>query len=472
MKKMLGISLAILLLCQSISMTVFAAQNDRFPKINTYVTGQFADVTEMSWFAPNVAQVYELGLMKGNSSTTFNPSGTLNLAETITMAARLHSIYNTGTETFQQDTPWYKPYVDYAIKNKIITFAYSNYERAVSRAEFATILSNALPKDALQPINTIASNAIPDVIESVSYADAVYNLYRAGVLIGNDKHGTFDPMSTIERSSAAAILTRMAIPALRKTTVLENAPITLSSKFDGIWFSYYVNTNKTLSDHPDEFKQVISVKDHTIYSANIKGDFKSPLWTLGAAGNNMTATYATDYADVFLELQADGTISETRVLYNDKSKKDVSTTHYYTWKHQNSETSDISGNANQDNILSLIALKNSQASEYIYLYKVEKIDFEYNQSVLNIYLPQLNQAQSELAIAQTSMVRIYREGKGFVYEPDASKISAAQTEVDKYQQKVDYYEEASALNQETMRILDEQLQFIQAEIRTLEESLK
>ena len=143
-----------------------------------------------------------------------------------------------------------------------------------------------------------------------------------------------------------------------------------------------------------------------------------------------------------------------------------------TSEHQNSETSDISGNANQDNILSLIALKNSQASEYIYLYKVEKIDFEYNQSVLNAYLPQLNHAQSELAIAQTSMVRIYREGKGFVYEPDASKISAAQTEVDKYQQQVNYYEKASALNKETMKTLDEQLQSIRDEIRTLEESLK
>ena len=55
---------------------------------------------------------------------------------------------------------------------------------------------------------------------SASYADAVYLLYRAGVLTGSDSAGTFRPDSTIKRSEAAAIVTRMADPSLRQRITL------------------------------------------------------------------------------------------------------------------------------------------------------------------------------------------------------------------------------------------------------------
>ena len=49
---------------------------------------------------------------------------------------------------------------------------------------------------------------------------AVYRLYRAGILTGSDDLGTFYPDSSIQRSAVAAIVTRMASPALRKTVTL------------------------------------------------------------------------------------------------------------------------------------------------------------------------------------------------------------------------------------------------------------
>lgn len=72
----------------------------------------------------------------------------------------------------------------------------------------------------LQPINLVEDGAIPDVDMNADYADAVYLLYRAGVLSGSDANGTFNPDSTISRAEVATIVTRMVEPTLRKTIEL------------------------------------------------------------------------------------------------------------------------------------------------------------------------------------------------------------------------------------------------------------
>lgn len=180
----------------------------------------FTDVESRDWFYDNVRTACELGLMIGDSQTTFNPNGNLTLAEAVTIAARLHSIYQTGSESFQSGTPWYQTYVDYSKANGILPFEDLAYEKAASRAEFAEILAAALPKEALRQLNQVADGAIPDVKSGDHCAAAVYGLYRAGVLIGNDAKGTFAPDSSISRCEAAAIVSRMAVPSLRKSITL------------------------------------------------------------------------------------------------------------------------------------------------------------------------------------------------------------------------------------------------------------
>lgn len=162
--------------------------------------------------------------MQGVSSDSFGITGNITIAEAITMACRLHSIYHTGEDSFvQSGSTWYQVYVDYAKINDILPRSYSNYDRAATRAEFAEILSAAFPDAALQPINTIAANAIPDVSTSASAASAIYRLYRVGILTGSDASGTFYPNSTILRVEAAAIVTRMAISDLRQHINMNNS---------------------------------------------------------------------------------------------------------------------------------------------------------------------------------------------------------------------------------------------------------
>lgn len=105
--------------------------------------------------------------MKGNTASTFNPYGDVTLAETITMAARIHSIYTTGAESFDQSVGdvWYQVYLNYAYQNGIIGYSlYSgNVQEKATRAQYAEIFANALPDEALAAKNSVPDAAIPDV---------------------------------------------------------------------------------------------------------------------------------------------------------------------------------------------------------------------------------------------------------------------------------------------------------------------
>ena len=222
-KRILSLVLASAL-CLSLTAPALAAGLDNFGKVNTYTAGQFTDVPADAWFAPNVQAAYELDLMTGSSDTTFNPNGNLTIAEALVLACRLHSTYVGDGETFTTSGgTWYQPYVDYAVKNGIITDgAYTDYTATATRAQFAAILAAALPDEALPAINSVTS--LPDLDANATYAAAVLKLYNAGILTGSDAAGSFKPTSTIQRSEVATIVTRMADKSLRKTFTLTAAP--------------------------------------------------------------------------------------------------------------------------------------------------------------------------------------------------------------------------------------------------------
>jgi hypothetical protein len=219
-KRVLSFLLILILVVLILPTYAFAAGSlSNFAKAKTYTLGQFTDVSDQ-WFAPNVQSAYEYGLVDGTSPNTFSPSKNLTIAEAIKLAACLNSIYNTGSASFTKGTtPWYQPYVDYALSNGIIKAAYPDYTAYATRSDMAVIFAHALPDEAMTPKNTIDDNAIPDVSIGYSYGVDVYKLYRAGVLVGSDK-GVFSPNSNITRDAVAAIVSRMADESLRLSLTL------------------------------------------------------------------------------------------------------------------------------------------------------------------------------------------------------------------------------------------------------------
>lgn len=193
-------------------------------RINEYKPGMFEDISEGQWYTGEVASAYEMGLMKGLGNNQFGLAGKVSVIEAITMASRIHSLYFNGYEDFDQSqgSHWYDTYLNYAYNTGIIGSKYYNSDvtRVATRLEFAEILANSLPSVGLEAINNVDDDAIPDVGINDTAADAVYKLYRAGVLAGNDANGVFYPSSDILRIEAAAIVSRIADPVNRKNITL------------------------------------------------------------------------------------------------------------------------------------------------------------------------------------------------------------------------------------------------------------
>ena len=170
----------------------------------------FYDVDSNHWFYEPVKSAWANELIDGVTARYYMPDNTLTVAQAIKLAAALHQKQSVGFVTLQNGgTHWYDNYVNYAIANGLIEAVYQSksaeaMNAAVTRAEFVHILSKLLNTGA---INTV--NSIPDVKSSDAYADEIFAFYRAGILTGSDRLGTFHPESSLKRSEAAAILVRL-----------------------------------------------------------------------------------------------------------------------------------------------------------------------------------------------------------------------------------------------------------------------
>lgn len=198
-----------------------------FKRSKNVSTDQFTDVLSSKWYAEKVKTVCEYGLMSGTSSTSFSPEKNMSIAEAITVAAQLNNTYYAKQYEFPIGSPWYQPYVEYALEEGIISKPYDNYGAPISRGEFAIIISNVF---SLPVINEIEDSMIPDVPSGSSYYDAVYYLYRAGIISGTDSYGTFKPDAEISRAEVSVILGNMVDSSLRKHFALPSSIVLPHSK--------------------------------------------------------------------------------------------------------------------------------------------------------------------------------------------------------------------------------------------------
>ncbi len=173
----------------------------------------FIDVYRSDWYYDDVKDAWERDLIDGVTPTLFMPQKSLTVAEAIKLAAVLHQMDNDGKVTLSNGAPnWYDSYVDYAVEEGIIDSKYDRYttaqmNAAITRAEFVYIFHGSMDNYVVR--NTIADNAIPDVKTGDFAAKEIYEFYRAGICIGNDKAGTFLPNNVIKRCEVATIVNRM-----------------------------------------------------------------------------------------------------------------------------------------------------------------------------------------------------------------------------------------------------------------------
>lgn len=210
---------SLLLICAALLMGVLlgTCASADFTRTQTYSEGMFSDVPASEWYAESVKNAYEFGIMKGDSATTFNPSGTLTVAEGVTIAARIYETLNNKPIP-QADGEWYQMYVDYAVSNGFLEEGrFEDYDAQIQRYEIAELLADVCGD--LPAINNVEK--IPDVASGVDYASKVLKLYNAGVLAGNDNYGNFAPYSYLLRSEISAMAVRIADSSLRLQKTLD-----------------------------------------------------------------------------------------------------------------------------------------------------------------------------------------------------------------------------------------------------------
>ncbi len=210
-QKVLSLILALILSVNVLPMSAMAETSENIQKT------AFTDVNQNDWFFENVNTAVDLGLMVGVGDGKFAPSDEVTLAMAVTMASRVHSIYEKDGEKFENtgDT-WYQPYVDYAKENGIIADA-MDWEAEATRVAIAQMFARSLPEKALSAINPVDDGMIPDVKSDL----AVYTLYRAGVFVGSDEKGSFHPDTAITRAEISAVVSRMLDEDLRATITLK-----------------------------------------------------------------------------------------------------------------------------------------------------------------------------------------------------------------------------------------------------------
>ena len=265
--KKLFVLLLVALLC--VTSVAVMAEDDELPKVSANNITQvkadefpFKDVAKDIWYFDAVKTAYEMKLINGKGATdTYKPDDNMTYAEAIKLAACMHQLHTTGAVTLGNGSVnWYDTYVEYCKNNSIITKDY-NYGDMATRSGYMEIFANALPDTALEAVNNVPDNFIPDVKMDAPYAAAVYKLYRAGILAGVDAKNNCAPASNIKRSEVAVILTRMMVKEKRVSVGLPKEELsagTLTPEDEKIY-----NASKTVAEKKAKDLALTAAVNHT-----------------------------------------------------------------------------------------------------------------------------------------------------------------------------------------------------------------
>ena len=300
-KRIISLLLALVMVFAMVPAAVAAEPAEglaNFKKVNTYTEGQFTDVKSGQWYEANIKASYEMGLVLGKGDGSFGVSDSVTVATAITLAARIHSIYHTGSASFKQGSPWYQVYVDYAVANGIIEAGeYSNYNANATRAQFSKIMAASVPESALKAINDIANGEVHDLPGNTEYAEAAYLLYNAGIITGTDSYGTFKANAEIMRSEAVTITTRIVDTTLRK-------------EFEPVVYETNQPTGINIHDHHLSYssqKTTLAVGQLTILSADLspESSYSGVVWS----SSDLSVATVDEYGTVVARGQGTATIT-------------------------------------------------------------------------------------------------------------------------------------------------------------------
>ncbi len=188
--------------------------------LSTYGVGYKASApaftdTAKHWAKDNIDFVTSRDLISGTSETTFAPNTAIVRADFLMALGRLsgadvHS-YKTSSFTDVKNSDPAMPYIEWAVKNKIVS-GYGNRKFGpndpITREQIAVMMVNYAKATGYKMPISIVAVTFSDSAKIAAYAkDAVTAVQQTGVIVG--KIGNlFDPQGNATRAEASIILRR------------------------------------------------------------------------------------------------------------------------------------------------------------------------------------------------------------------------------------------------------------------------
>ena len=170
----------------------------------------FTDVKDGVWSTPYILDAARLGLMKGETTTKFNPEGTMTRAMAVEVLYRIEGSPAVSGDTGFTDLrsgAYYINGVTWAVQNGIIKGTSADKfspDEAVTRQMFATMVARYLTYKGFEATGTAPT--FTDMDEANNYAkEPIEICAKAGIIVGY-KDGTFKPLKDINRAEAAKML--------------------------------------------------------------------------------------------------------------------------------------------------------------------------------------------------------------------------------------------------------------------------
>lgn len=178
----------------------------------------FTDVAEDAWYYDSVKYVYENGLFKGVTETTFEPDTAITRGMFVTVLGRKSSVVEGVVATEFEDVAadaYYAAYIKWATDNGIVqgygdgTFGPDDI---ITREQMATIILRYRTFIGRGPVGAWAVE-IPyaDTADISEYAvEGVMYCYKEGIMTGKNDN-MFDPQGSATRAEVSAVMERSAL---------------------------------------------------------------------------------------------------------------------------------------------------------------------------------------------------------------------------------------------------------------------
>lgn len=252
-------------------------------------TSTFSDVKEENWFYSGVKTVFEYDIMAGVGENLFAPNMNLTKAQAITIAARIHAIYNKLQIAESASQPWYQKFYVYAQNNNLLPPDYTSLSdvgtQYITRSEIAYLFAHILSSKDTATVNDLT---IPDIDQvGPVYRDSVQTMYSSGI-IGGKAGGVFDGNGLATRAETATIIGRIINPFNRLTHDSKyNSEIAGQEgnlqNYSGVFQTgndvYLVYWDKSFSRYNIAQYNSVTKETNTIYYGNVlkyKSKFNAP----------------------------------------------------------------------------------------------------------------------------------------------------------------------------------------------------